>query len=130
MGGGLDGKRKFERDTRRQDQVERAVLLVHGDQPVEREQAREQRAEPQDGRADPGQQREIGADGERHQRHDDQEEQYADQRTAADPHGEPQIAQEQCGQRGHDGCLDSGRIPHLVGSCVPSPLEGQGQGGG
>ena len=47
----LGGDRELERHARRQDQVERAVLVIHGDQPVEREQVREQRAEPQDGRA-------------------------------------------------------------------------------
>ena len=50
-----------------QDQVERAVLVIGGEQPVERQQTGEQRAEPQDRRPDPAEQRQIGADGERHQ---------------------------------------------------------------
>ena len=74
----LGGDREFERRVAHQDQVERAVLVVGGEQPVERQQAGEQRAEPQDRRADAREQREIGADRERHQRHDDQEEQHAD----------------------------------------------------
>ena len=58
----LGGDRELERHARHQDQVERAVLVIDGEQPVEREQARQQRAEPQDRRPDPRQQREVGPD--------------------------------------------------------------------
>src|SRR5689334_24252118 len=37
--------RELERDAAHQDQVERAILLVGGEQPVEREQARERSEE-------------------------------------------------------------------------------------
>ena len=47
---GLGGERKLERRARHQDEVERAVVVVRRDQPVEREQARQQCAEPEDRR--------------------------------------------------------------------------------
>ena len=67
------------------DQVERAVLVVGQEQPVERQQARQQRADPQDRRPEPRQQIEVGPDGERHQRDDAEEKQHADRGAAADP---------------------------------------------
>ncbi len=48
-----------------QHQVERAVLVVGGEQPVERQQRGEQRAEPEDRRADAAEQGEVGPDRER-----------------------------------------------------------------
>ena len=64
--------------SRHQDQVERAVLVIGREQPIERQQAREQRAEPQDRGADPPEQRRSGPMRERHQHHHDQKEQHAD----------------------------------------------------
>ena len=46
-------------------------------------------------------QREVGADGERRQRDDDQEEQHADAGAAADADRQPQVANEQRGERAH-----------------------------
>jgi len=54
----LGRKRDLERHARHQDQVERAVLVVHRDQAIERQQRGEQRAEPENRRADPRQQHE------------------------------------------------------------------------
>ena len=97
----LGRDREFERRRAHHDQIERAVLVIGGEQPVEREQARQQRAEPQDRRADAREQREIGPDRERHQRHDDQEEQHAHQRAAADADRDAHVAHEQGGERVH-----------------------------
>jgi hypothetical protein len=88
-----------------QDQVERAILMIHCHQAVECQQAREQCAEPEDRWPDARKQREVGADGERHQRHHDEKEQHADQRAAADAHGEPHVADEKRAERGHGAGL-------------------------
>ena len=76
--------------------------MIGGEQPVEREQARQQSAEPEDRRSEPRQQREIGADRERHQHHDGQEEQDTDQRPAADPQRDSDVPANQGGKRAHD----------------------------
>ena len=101
MGNALDQNDEFERRAAGENEIERAVLVVGGKQPIEREQARQQRRQPQDRRADPLQQREVGPERERHQRGDDQKEQHAHQRAAADAHGNPHIADENGGKRGH-----------------------------
>ena len=49
---GLGGDRELERRLAHQDQVERAVLGIGGQQAIEREQARQQCAEPKDRRPD------------------------------------------------------------------------------
>ena len=98
MRDGLGRDRQFERHGAHHQQVERAILVIGGEQPVERQQAGEQRAQPQDRRADLCQQFEVGADGEGHHRDHDEEEQRADQRAAADAHGQPHVANEQGGE--------------------------------
>ena len=85
--------RQFERHAAHHQQVERAVVVVGREQPVERQQARQQRAQPQDRRTDAREQSEVGAERERHHGHDDQEKQRAHQRAAADANGEPHVAQ-------------------------------------
>ena len=92
---------EFERRASHQQQIERAVLVIGGEQPVEREQRGEQRADPQDRGADALEQREIGPDRERRERHHDEEEQHAHQRAAADAHGEAHVAEEESGEGGH-----------------------------
>ena len=58
------------------------------------------------------QQREIGADRERHQGHDDQEEQHAHQRAAADAHRDAHVAQQEGAERVHGAPAGS---PSAVG---------------
>jgi hypothetical protein len=94
MGERLDGDREFERHPPHQDEVKRTVVVIAREQAIERQQRRQQRAEPQDRRANARQQREIGADGERNERDDDEKEQHAHQRAAADAHREPHVAHE------------------------------------
>jgi hypothetical protein len=65
---------ELERHSRRQDQVERAILVIDRKQAVEGEQAREQRAQPEDRGSHAREQGEIRADGERHERHHDEKE--------------------------------------------------------
>src|SRR5215831_4445780 len=79
----LDADGQFQRDVAHQDQVERAVLVIGRKQAIEREQAREQRAEPKDRRADAPQEGKIGTERKGNERHDDQEEQHADRRSSA-----------------------------------------------
>ena len=57
--------------------VERAVLGVGLEQPVERQQAGEQRRDPERAGRDAREDRRVRADAERHQQHDDQEERRA-----------------------------------------------------
>ena len=66
MRDGLGGDGEFERHRAHHQEIERAVLVIGGEQAVERQQRREQRAEPQDRRADAREQIEIGPDRERH----------------------------------------------------------------
>ena len=79
------------------------------------------------------QQREVGPDRERHQRDHDQEEQHADQRAAAEPHGQPHVAQEEGGEGGH-ALLSANAARCCDGrSCrgvLPSPLCGADGGRG
>ena len=102
VGQGLGQDHDFQRDAPHQDQVEGAVVMVAGEQPVEGEQRRQQRAQPQDGGPDAAQQREVGPDGERHQGHHGQEKQHPDHGAAADANGDPGVAREQ-GRNGRQG---------------------------
>ena len=52
MGDPLDRDHELERRAAHEDEIERAVVVIGRKQPVERQQAREQRREPQDRRAD------------------------------------------------------------------------------
>ena len=73
-------------------EVERAVFAVGLEKTVEAEQAGQQRADPQDRRADTRQQVEVRPDAEGHGGDHGQEEDHADERAAAGAHSEPQIA--------------------------------------
>ena len=77
--------------------------MVGGEQPVERQQACQQRGEPEDGRTDALEQCEIGAERKGIMPDHDQEKQHAHQRAAADAHGDSHIADEQRGERAHSG---------------------------
>ena len=57
MGKALRRDHELKRRAAHEDQIERAVLVVGGEQAVERQQARQQRREPQDRRADALEQR-------------------------------------------------------------------------
>jgi hypothetical protein len=80
----LGDTRQLQRRPAHDDQVERAVLMVGGEQAVERQKACQHRAEPEDRGADALQQRNVRPDRERHQHDDAEKEQDADQRAAAD----------------------------------------------
>src|SRR5437660_1442907 len=84
---------------------------------VEREQAREQRAEPQDRRPGAGEEREVGAERERHHGDHDEEEQHAHQRSAAHPYSKAHVAPEQGRERSHHAALNRS-------SCTPSRPSG------
>ncbi len=90
--------------------------MIYRKQPVERQKARQQRAEPQHRRADTGQQVEVGADGEGHHHHDDQEEQRTHQRAATDAHGQPHVAHEEGGEGGQRRHLQDPLVPAKAGT--------------
>ncbi len=75
--------------------------MIGGEQAIERQQARKQRADPENRGAEFFQKREIGADRERHQHHDGEEKQHADQRTTADAQRNANIPTNQRGEGGH-----------------------------
>ena len=62
----FDGHCELERHPRRENQVERAVLVIRCKQPVQGKKTREQRPEPKDRWSHARQQAEIGANGEWH----------------------------------------------------------------
>src|SRR5712671_5969717 len=95
------GNHKLKRKSRHQDEVERAVLVIVGEQAVEGQQRREECAKPQDGRPDSTQQSKIGTDRERHKGHYCQEKKHTHHGSATDPDGNARIAGEQGGERCH-----------------------------
>ncbi|MGY3645734.1 hypothetical protein ACVWW2_001025 [Bradyrhizobium sp. LM4.3] len=78
---------------------------VGHEQPVERQQTRQQRAQPQDRRPEPRQQRQIRPHRKRHQHHHSQEEQHANQRPAADAKRDPDVPANEGEQGGHGVAL-------------------------
>src|SRR5580700_11905252 len=119
MGKAFGCDHELERRAAHQDEIERAVLVVGGEQPVERQEARQERREPQDRRADLLEQRQVRADRERDQRDHDQEEQHADQRAAADPYGYAHVADEDCGEGGHESTSPSRNSRTLSSPMAP-----------
>ena len=105
MGETFDRNHEFERHIGGQDEIERSVLLIRLEQPVEAEQRRQQRRDPQNCRTDAGEQHEIGPDRERHDGDEDQEEDETHRRAAADAAGDGDFASEK-GEEGlsHAGC--------------------------
>ena len=90
----FDEHRQKHRRFLHQHDVERAVLAVELEQPVEPEQRRQQRPDPQHRRPDARQEVEIRSDAEGDDGDHRQEEQHADQRATAGAHREPQVTQE------------------------------------
>ena len=82
------------------DHVERAVFLIGLEQPVEPEQGREQRRDPEDRWPEPRQELEIGPEREGHERDEDEEEHRADRRPAADSTRDPPFAEKRA-RAGH-----------------------------
>jgi hypothetical protein len=121
---GLGQHRQFQRHACGKQHVERSVGLIGGEQMVEREQAGEQGAEPQDRRADALEQREVGPERERHQRHHDEKEQHAHEGAAADAQGESDVTREQGGERGHAGPPSrNSRAPSRpIGPCTAATM--------
>ena len=108
----LGQRRELERPGRQQQQVERAVLVVGGEQAIERQQRGEQRGAPQDARGDARQQVGLRPDAEReqHRRHDEEGEHDGD--IARPPPDQPQVAREEGGEAGHRACeTPSARAP-------------------
>ena len=68
---------QFQRHGRHDQKIERSVLAVGRQQPVERKQAREQGADPEHGGTDALEQRQIGPHGKGRERHHDQKEKTA-----------------------------------------------------
>jgi hypothetical protein len=75
--------------------VERAILPVGLEQPVEAQERGQQRADPQDRRADPRQEVQIRADAEGNHRHHGEKEQHAKHRRPARAGGDRQVTPEQ-----------------------------------
>ena len=94
MRGSLGQYGEFQRCRTHQQEVERAILVIGGEQAIERQERSEQCANPEDRGADAAQLHEVGPDRERHQRHHDEEEQHAHQRAAAHANCEPHVTQE------------------------------------
>ena len=77
--------------------IERAVLAVGLKQPVEAQKRGEQRADPDDGGADAGEELQVRADAERDDGDDGEEEDDAGQSPAAGAEGEFEVAEEEGG---------------------------------
>src|SRR5258708_30253963 len=75
--------------------------MIGRDLAVQREKARQQRPKPEDRGPQPGEQREIRPDRERHQNDHGEKKQHADQRAAADAERDPDVAFDQRGEGGH-----------------------------
>ncbi len=90
-----------QRRASHQDQIERAVLAVVGEKLVQRQQAGEQGAEPQNCRSDAPQQCIVGTDREGNERDDDQKKQHAHPGAAAHADRQAQVADEKGEERAH-----------------------------
>ena len=94
MGERLQRDHRLERQGPERELVEGAVLPVGLEQPVERQQAGEQRPEPEGAGGDAGEARRVRADAERHHERDDQVEADAEPEAAAGAEREPELAGE------------------------------------
>ena len=101
VGGAFDEDSDFERQRSGNENIERAVFVIGLEQPIESEQGREQRREPENRRTKPGQQIEVGPKRERHHCDQDEEEHRADRRAAADAPRDAQFADEEGASGGH-----------------------------
>src|SRR5580693_9915777 len=93
--------RKLEREARKGQQIELAILIIRLEQPIERQQSRQQRSHPDDAGTDPLQNFRLGTDAEREQY--DRENKEPDDETGvpALAQGEAQIAPEEAEKRRH-----------------------------
>ena len=107
MGGAFGEHRELQRGVREVKLIERAVLGVGLEQPVEPEQAGEQRRNPQHRRADAGEQIGIGSDREGRDRHQREKEDHAHRARAAEPLGDADFPQID-GEEG--GCHDAATL--------------------
>jgi hypothetical protein len=91
----------------RAQEVEGSILLVGLKQAVEADQGGEHGGNPEDRRADAGQEVEIGAERKGHQGDDHEEEHQPERAGAADARGELQVA----GEQGEEGADHSSPLP-------------------
>ena len=119
----LGQHRGLQRQRRRPHQIERAILLVGLEQPVEPDQHRKQRAKPQDRRPDPRQQVEVRPERERHEHDDRQKEHEGELTPAAGTGGQGEVAPED-GEEGaaHDPILTSRAWSSPSGPCVAARI--------
>ena len=99
MGGAFDEHDEFERQAGVDQHVERAVVGVGLEQPVEAEQRRQQRGDPQDRRPEARQQIEVRPEREGHDRNQDEKEHRADRGAAADAAGDAPFPGEERARR-------------------------------
>src|SRR5580693_1953843 len=101
MRGAFCKHRKLEREARKGQQIELAILIIRLEQPVERQQSREQCRHPDDAGADALQDLRLGTDAEREQ-HDSQNKEPDDKTgVAALAQREAQIAPKEAEKRRH-----------------------------
>jgi len=98
-------RRQLERPWRQQQQVERAVLVVGGKQPLQRQKCREQRGAPQHAGGDARQQVGLGTDAQReqHRRHDEEGQHHPD--IARPPQHQAQVACQERREAAHGSSL-------------------------
>src|SRR5215469_4193851 len=93
--------REFEWQGRQGQMVKATILIIHLEQPVERQQSRKQRRDPDDAGADPPQQHRRGTDPERKQNHCEDKEPKDESRVAPLAQGKAQIAPKEADERRH-----------------------------
>jgi hypothetical protein len=103
MRDGFGSDDQFQRQAAHGQKIERSILFVGGEQTIQRQQAREQCAEPENGWTDPRQKLEVGPDGKGNHRDHDQEKQRAHWCAAPDSKRNPDIAAKQGDKSGHGG---------------------------
>src|SRR5260370_4755942 len=92
---------KLEREARKGQQIEFAVLIIRSDKPAERQESRQQRRRPDDAGTNPPQDLGLGADAEREQHDSEYKEPYDETGVAALTQGEAQIAPKEAEKRRH-----------------------------
>ncbi len=101
MRGAFRENRELERKAREREHFEPAILIIGLEQPVERQQGREQCGDPHDAGADPLQHRGLRTDAEREQ-HDREDKETEDEAgVTALPQGQAQVAPEKADEGGH-----------------------------
>lgn len=95
MGKGLDRDHRLQRQRRCGQKVQAAILGIQRKDAIQRQQAGQERAKPQDARRDRSQGAAVGADTEWHQRAEDQEKGDAQTKASARPRRQTQIADQQ-----------------------------------